>query len=108
MSEWFLVVVVALVLLVMLGSFVFLVAWKKRKEVGPQEPNYRSFFVMGIIWLCAGLAFTIVYLTTDIPLPTFPVIVMPFLGLGATYLAIGLANREKWERRKRANGIVNR
>ena len=96
MSEWFLVVVVALALLLVLGSFVFFVAWKKRKEVGPQEPNYRSFFVMGIIWLFAGLAFTIAYLTTDIPL----VVGLPFLGLGATYSVVGLANRDKWEQSK--------
>jgi peptidoglycan/LPS O-acetylase OafA/YrhL len=84
------------------GLGVLLFALKKRRELGPQEPNYRSFYVMGIILLCVGLASIIVYLTTDITLPTFPVIVMPFFGLGAAYLAIGLANRDKWERRKRA------
>jgi amino acid transporter len=103
MSEWFLLVVVALALLVVLGLGVLLFARKKRKELGPQQPNYRSFFVMGIIWLCAGLAFTIAYLTTDLP----AAIGLPLLGLGVAYLAIGLANRDKWERSRRGNGMVN-
>ena len=45
------------------------------------EPDYRVFFIMGITWLPLGIA-------TDNP---------GFLGMGAVFMAIGLANRSKWK-----------
>ena len=45
------------------------------------EPDYRVFFILGITWLPLGIA-------TDNP---------GFLGLGAVFMVIGLANRSKWK-----------
>lgn len=45
------------------------------------EPDYRVFFILGITWLPLGIA-------TDNP---------AFLGLGAVFMVVGLANRGKWK-----------
>jgi len=45
------------------------------------KPDYRVFFILGITWLPLGIA-------TDNP---------GFLGMGAVFMAIGLANRSKWK-----------
>jgi len=45
------------------------------------EPDYRVFLILGITWLPLGIA-------TDNP---------GFLGMGAVFMVIGLANRSKWK-----------
>jgi hypothetical protein len=63
-------------------------AWKNRKSGDHAEINYRAFFVLGITFLPVGVTLSA---STDNP---------GFLGmsvLGAAYLAIGLANRDKWK-----------
>ena len=45
------------------------------------EPDYRVFFILGITWLPIGIA-------TDNP---------GLWGMGAVFMAIGLANRSKWK-----------
>ena len=84
-----LVPLVALVIVV-LGIVVVLVMWKIRKEGKTQEPDYRAFFVMGISFLTIGAAF----------MSTNPGL-MGFTGLGIVYMAIGLANKDKWPKEKK-------
>jgi len=85
-----------LAILIALGVLVALIAWKKNKEGEFVEPNYRAFFVMGIAWVPVGIVSTIVFFVLDIPF----IIGMPLLAMGAVYLAIGLANRDKWKKNR--------
>jgi len=43
--------------IVLLGVVALAVAWTRRKEGKKHEPNYKSFFLMGLIWLAIGLAY---------------------------------------------------
>ena len=67
-----------------------LLTWKKIKEGGYKEPDYRAFFIMGICLLPMG----IIFMTTLNP---------GFIGftcMGLWYMAFSLANREKWKKKK--------
>ncbi len=48
---------------------------------------------MGIVWVPVGIVFMFILLLSDLPF----VIGMPLFGMGLAYLAIGLANRDKWK-----------
>jgi hypothetical protein len=80
--------------LLVVGILLALVLWKRRKEGKVEEPDYRAFFVMGLTWFPAGVVLMIVYFVSDIPF----VIGMPLFAMGLVYLAIGLANRDKWKK----------
>ncbi|KAA3665513.1 MAG: hypothetical protein DWQ04_00230 [Chloroflexi bacterium] len=67
---------VILVLVVLLGV-VFIV---RRQKGEVPETDYRVFFILGITWLPLGIA-------TDNP---------AFWGMGAIFMIVGLANRDKW------------
>jgi hypothetical protein len=77
---WILVSVAALVVLL---GVVFVVLMKKGKY--RHEPDYRAFFYIGVIWFPLGVAL-------DFPM---------FFILGLAYIAIGLANRDKWGKKRR-------
>ena len=64
------------VLIILLA--VFAIVKNKGKTT---EPDYRVFFILGITWLPLGIA-------TDNP---------AFLGMGAVFMIVGLANRDKWK-----------
>jgi hypothetical protein len=63
--------------------------FKKKKEGEMIEPNYRVFFILGITWIPIGIVFMV---TINF------VIGIAFMGMGISYMAIGLANRDKWEK----------
>jgi len=89
MSDWPLIII-ALIAILILGIVLVLIAWKKIKEEGYKEPDYRAFFIMGICLLPIG----IIFMTTLNP---------GFIGftcMGLWYMAIGLANREKWKKKE--------
>ena len=70
--------------LTLVGLVVFAIrAYKGRGE--SREPNYREFFVLGIIWLPVGLIMgnTVFWM------------------LGLVYLILGLANKDKWKDEKK-------
>jgi amino acid transporter len=73
-----LVGILFLVILLAVAFFVF-----KKKNMA--EPDYYSFFIMGIIWLAAG-----------IPLGNTALMIM-----GLVFTALGLANRNKWKKQKK-------
>ena len=77
-----------------LGIVVALMVWRKRKEGRLQEPNYRTFFIMGIITAPFGIVSMVVYFLLQIPF----FIAFPVFGVGVTYLIIGWAHRDKWRR----------
>jgi uncharacterized membrane protein YfcA len=96
MSEWALIaaaIAAILVVVVVVGILVAFVAWRRRKEGKLAEPDYRAFFVMGIVLVPVGIVFMFIFLLSDIPFA----IGMPLLAMGLVYLAIGLANRDKWK-----------
>ncbi|NOZ51423.1 MAG: hypothetical protein GXP37_15465 [Chloroflexi bacterium] len=74
---------ISVITLAVLGLLVLVVAIRRNR--GEQhEPNYRVFFTLGIIWLPIGIA-------TDNP---------GLWGMGAVFLIIGLANRNKWKKER--------
>ena len=83
--------IIGIIILIMIALFVLvvLVTIKRRKEGKYPEPDYRAFFVLGICLLPAG----VVFVTTLNP--GF----IGFIGLGAFFMILGLANRDKWKKR---------
>ena len=73
--------VLSLILGIAILAILFAVFAINRNRGQKIEPDYRVFFILGITWLPLGIA-------TDNP---------AFLGLGAVFMAIGLANRGKWK-----------
>ena len=73
---------------------VVLVWRKKCGQDKTPEPNYRTFFIMGIAWCPIGIVCTIVYGLLGLSF----VIGVPLIAMGAIYLSIGLANRDKWKK----------
>jgi len=77
--------------LVVIGLVLTLLVFKKKKEGKMGEPNYQVFFIIGIAWLPIGVVFM---LTINL------VMGIAFMGMGASYMVIGLANRDKWEKKE--------
>jgi hypothetical protein len=86
MSEWIFIPIFLVMILVLIGIGLTLVYWKKKKKDMIKETNYQVFFTLGVVWLPIGVVFMI---TIN------HVIGIAFLTIGITYLAIGLANRDK-------------
>ena len=76
-----LVIIVVLILVILLG---IILAVKFRNSNKKHEPDYRTFFIIGIIWLPVGLA------TKNSGLWI----------MGLAFLALGLANKDKWNKQK--------
>jgi hypothetical protein len=93
MSGW---VVTSLILLpIILGIAVIVVLWKRKASgIIAGEVNYRAFFIIGIIILPIGVSWMVIALFTDL----FMVVGLPFFTLGLVYIAIGLNNRDKWNK----------
>ena len=83
------IILVTLIIgLILIGVLVAIFLWKRKSEGISKEPDYRAFFIMGICFLPMGIL-----LSTSIT-PGF----IGFAGLGIVYMAIGLANRDKWKK----------
>ena len=99
MSELPLIFVATLAILVVVGILLIVVVWKRNKEGRLEEPNYRAFFVMGIIWVPTGIVSMFISFLLDIfPFPLSFVSGMPLFVMGLIYLIVGLANRDKWKK----------
>jgi len=85
------IVAVTLVITAAFGIVVTVIVLKKRKEGKLKETNYQAFFLMGICFLGLGIVFT-----TTINSGFFG-----FAILGLVYMSIGLANRDKWLKKKK-------
>ena len=62
---------------------------KKKKEGKTGEINYKIFFILGLVWIPIGSVYMITINTA---------IGIAFMGLGVAYIAIGLANKDKWKK----------
>lgn len=78
MSTFPIISISILLILVVLLGVLFIV---RRQKGDMPETDYRVFFILGIVWLPLGIA-------TDNP---------GFWGMGAIFLIVGLANRDKWQ-----------
>jgi len=88
MSGWMLIFLGFIALLSFVGIIVTLIVWKRKKEGKMEEPDYQAFYIMGICFLLIGI---ILMATVS---PAF----IGFTGIGLFYMAIGLANRDKWKK----------
>jgi len=88
------VLILGAVLLLVAGVIIAFMIHRKIKKGEAREPNYRAFFILGISFIPIGCAWIVIALSNEIP----PVTGIPFLGLGVIYMAIGLANRDKWKK----------
>jgi hypothetical protein len=78
-----------------LGLLAILVNLKKKAGDGAQRPNHRALFFMGVVMLVAGTAELLIFLRSDVSY----VVALPLVVIGLVFLAIGLANRGKWQRK---------
>jgi hypothetical protein len=60
MYELLLGVGVLAIIVLILGIIVAYVTWKKKEERGNIEPDYRTFFILGICFLPMGTIFMII------------------------------------------------
>jgi hypothetical protein len=79
------------ILIITIFILIVTVLWMKKKgnEGKRKEIDYRAFFIMGISFLPLGIVLTFV-----VGNPGF----IGFMGLGIAYIAIGLANKDKWKK----------
>ncbi|MFC1951980.1 hypothetical protein ACFLYI_02925, partial [Chloroflexota bacterium] len=64
-----------------------------RKEGKPQV-DYRTFFILGTIWVPFSIVLMVVSFILQIPF----YIGFPFFVVGLIYLILGLQNRDKWKK----------
>jgi len=74
--------------LTLVGLVTGILLLRKWKSGNRDEANYKAFFIIGITFLPVGVA-----LSASTHNPGF----FGMSGLGAAYLAIALANRDKWK-----------
>ncbi len=96
MKIWILISIGLVAIGLFLGLFVFFAFRKKMKEEKYKEPNYRSYFLMGVIWFPLGLVSMIVYRFFDISF----VPGIPLFAMGLIFLYMGWTNRDKWKKKK--------
>ena len=91
MNEWILIIIFLIALLIVIGIIITLIFLNK-KENGRinKEIDYKAFSLIGIIWISVGVVFMI---TINFPIG------ITSMGMGTVYMAIGLGNRDKWERK---------
>lgn len=90
MDEFVLIMISIAMIILLIGVVVSIYVYKKRKKGEMREPNYQAFFTMGISFLALGII-----LSAAVG-PAF----IGFFGLGIIYMVIGLANRDKWEKKR--------
>lgn len=89
MSIWIFISIFLFIIAVFIGIIVFFTLRINQKEGVKKEVDYRVFFIIGISFLPLGIVLTFV-----VGNPGF----IGFMGLGIAYIAIGLANRDKWKK----------
>ena len=98
MNEFPWVIVGIIVGLVLFGALGVLVVRRRKKGSKPQETNYRALFILGIAFIPVGIIYEIVFFVSGTKV--FLVLGLAFVAMGLSYLAIGLANRDKWEKNR--------
>lgn len=86
----------SIIIISIIVTIALIVLLWKLKTIGniAGKINYRFFFILGIILMPIGLSCMVVALFTNLYIAAPG---LPFLTLGLAYIAIGLANRDKWK-----------
>ena len=94
---WIVIGIAAGLILIVILAVVVL----RRKRAGqPAETDYRVFFILGMSFSPLGLIYFITYFVSSSSNNTvFLVLGLSFFGMGVSYLAIGLANKDKWRKK---------
>jgi heme/copper-type cytochrome/quinol oxidase subunit 2 len=90
LNEWILISALIIAVLVVIILIITVVMFKKKKEGKTGEINYKVFFIIGLTWIPIGSVYMIAVNL---------VIGIAFMGMGVSYLAIGLVNKDKWEKK---------
>lgn len=90
LNDWILISALIFGVLLIIALILTFVVLKKKKEDKLSETNYQIFFNIGVIWIPVGVVFMVAI---------NPAIGIAFMGMGVAYVAIGLANRDKWEKK---------
>ncbi len=94
MSALIIVALIIIPISIAVASIILL--WKRKASGAPAiQINYRFFFIMGLVLMPIGLSLMVVALFTELYIAAPG---LPFFSLGLVYLAIGLANRDKWNK----------
>ena len=92
MERGAIIATITLVLVLVIWTISLLLALRKSES---REPNYRVFFITGLILVAIGIIWIGASFFLDITIAGGA-----FLGLGVIYLIICLANRDKWRKKK--------
>lgn len=87
---WIIVTLVALGVIIGLAVALMLVKGKRPREMTGAE--YRSFFIIGVVYLAAGIILTFVF-PGDMDIFNF------FTFMGIIFTAMGLSNIDKWRKK---------
>ena len=88
------IALVILAMAVVVGIFAVFMTRKNGRGGKLEGTNYRVFFIMGIAMTDIGIIGMVVALWRDYSYIT----PLPILTMGMVYLAISLANRDKWKK----------
>ena len=80
---------ITLIILILFLVGIILYMRDKKKDQIKKEVNYQVFYYLGFIWIPIGIVFMI---SVNVAIG------VAFMGLGASYIAIGLANKDKWQK----------
>jgi len=89
-SLWIATAIIAI--LVVIGILLVIMVRKRHIKNEKKEINYRVFYYLGLVFTPLGIIWIIISFVSDFSF----VMGMPFLGIGISYMAIALANRDKW------------
>ena len=88
------IVGLTVVLVLLLLGLVAVVLIRRRMTPEERKPNYRNYFITGMIFAAIGGGLMIASLFGDMTFGSG----LPFLIIGIVYLSQSLANRDKWKR----------
>jgi uncharacterized membrane protein len=90
------VTILLLLIGIVVTLFMVLVLRKRKRERKAGETDYRAFFIIGVAFLPTGFAMMMVYFFAELPFE----VGLPLFALGLICLIIGLANRDKWNKKQ--------
>jgi nitrate reductase gamma subunit len=89
MNDWTLIAAAISGIFIVAGLIMAFVLRKKKTQGKTSEPDYLTFFILGICFIPLGLVFML-----TINNPGF----LAVSGLGVIYIALGLKNKSKWKK----------
>jgi uncharacterized membrane protein len=97
MNDWLLMSIALLFLTMMIGIFIVMIVWKRKKARKDVEPNYYAFYVVGLVLLLLGLCSVALSLVEEYSF----LMSTPMITIGIVFFIIGITNRDKWKKPRR-------